>query len=381
MILEVYGATRQGLTETACYKRSLDDMRWSSVKLEAVQAWLENLNSGETLLPRLFTLIDYHSRWDELWEQDYDDSQFNNCINGYVPHFGTSSQTFEGYEITEDTTPLSIEEINLSYFYQIVNLCKEEGISLILAGVPDTAFSASTGLAMHQLAEDEGLLFLDYNAASQCARVNLNGSTDFRNASHLNYRGAEKFTKVLAEDLLAAGVTPGTHSQDQTDYWSGVQLSWIQQRTRRELTNTSDLLRYLGKLSNDDFIVLCASQDSFSDGMTDEIRQNLAALGAPVPDDLSSQSSWAFICQGGTALDAAKKLKLGTATAGADVDGASLQAKAANTEEETSCSILINDVEYALKEDGLNFVVYSIGQEKVIDSVCFDLEDDCTAER
>lgn len=59
VILEV-GALTHTEEETKSYKASIDNMRLSKVKLEAISAYTENLNDTiENLIP----LFSYHNRW------------------------------------------------------------------------------------------------------------------------------------------------------------------------------------------------------------------------------------------------------------------------------------------------------------------------------
>ncbi|MBQ9227791.1 MAG: hypothetical protein IJ168_03070 [Eubacterium sp.] len=74
----------------------------------------------------------------------------------------------------------------------MLDLCREEGIQVLLMEVPTTnSWSYERHNAMAQLAQEQGIDFLDFNLLWD--ELGLDASHDFRDAgNHANYYGAEK---------------------------------------------------------------------------------------------------------------------------------------------------------------------------------------------
>ena len=53
--------------------------------------------------------------------------------------------------------------------------------------------------SVSRLAEESGVEFIDYN--KQYERIGLVMNEDFYDKSHLNYKGAEKFTQTFSKDI------------------------------------------------------------------------------------------------------------------------------------------------------------------------------------
>lgn len=156
----------------------------------------------------LFPLYAYHDRWDELSLLD-----FKEGLLGY------DTDPLAGYTFLKRIMP--IEEMsargvaddediyarNLEYAGKMVEFCKEQGIRLIFFLSPLT--QQLSGKQRAKLFEDLAALgaeFADFNDNFDAFGFDL--STDFYDERHLNYRGAEKFSRYLAGRLPEWGVTP-----------------------------------------------------------------------------------------------------------------------------------------------------------------------------
>lgn len=202
IVMDAYGFTLEPYEDARTYRRSFDNMHWSSVKREAIKAWLPHME-GETLLPRIFTLFDYHSRWDELTDEDFNGKAYQTSVRGFCPYEGSEKGEtidYQGFG-KSDQTLMDISEENLTYFYKLVQLCEDNQIDLILIKTPDSQWTRGENQRIASLAAPLNMTYLDYNANQEMSRIGLDGSSDWRNSRHLNKTGAAKFTAVLAEDL------------------------------------------------------------------------------------------------------------------------------------------------------------------------------------
>ena len=178
---------------------TLDGMRWSSVKSEAIKA---SMTEGESYLSYVFPILRFHSRWSELTSEDFK----------YL--FSTEKLTHNGYLMRVDTKPVDVlpepvpkadytySDTDWEWLDKIRDLCKENGITLILIK------SASCYPYWYEEWDQQ---IKDYAEKNQLTYVNflehgdetgIDYTTDTFDAGlHLNLSGAEKssawFGKIL----------------------------------------------------------------------------------------------------------------------------------------------------------------------------------------
>lgn len=190
-----------------------DDMPFSVNKLRLVNAAVPI----EDRFDLLFNFTKYHSRWNELTEKDYTfqrgDEQDD--LRGYV----FLEETFPGavqHDVSGVITTADLYEKNVEYFEKIVALCREEGVPLMLVKTPNNKTTAQEAhyRVIRELAVQSGLQFIDYNEFY--SEIGLDLSTDFYDKSHLNYKGAEKFTRYFARSL---GFSPSEDYTGTAEEW------------------------------------------------------------------------------------------------------------------------------------------------------------------
>ena len=89
------------------------------------------------------------------------------------------------------------------YARKIFQLCRDEGIDIMLLGMPcpDYASDHMYYNALWSIAEEYGVTGVNYNDPN--IRFGLRYSSDFADWQHLNVKGSVNFTKKLGEDLKA----------------------------------------------------------------------------------------------------------------------------------------------------------------------------------
>ncbi len=151
--------------------------------------------------------VKYHSRWSELTKEDFEyrAADMNDYSKGYYVLTNTCPDAVhtDTSDVT-DTTALS--EKNLKYMQKIIDLCKKEGVQLMLVKTPSNSTSEEKQYynAAEHLAQKNGVPYVDYNQLYDEIGLDLN--TDFFDKTHLNVLGAEKFSRYFTEN---------------TDYFSG----------------------------------------------------------------------------------------------------------------------------------------------------------------
>ena len=193
-----------------------DDFPFSWDKLRLIQASVPFSKQFDLLVP--FTK--YHSRWDELTEADYTfrRSEQRDPFYGYTFLAETYPDAIQ-HDVSDVVLDAELYEKNMEYFKKIIALCQEQGVELMLVKTPNNKTTAQEAhyRTITALVADYGLYLSDYN--TMYPQIGLDLKTDFYDKSHLNFRGAEKFTRFFAQELnlVPAGDTNGTNAQWEAD--------------------------------------------------------------------------------------------------------------------------------------------------------------------
>lgn len=207
VILSVHSLQFDAARNESYNRMTLDGMRWSSSKVDAINA---SMMEGETFLSYVFPLLRYHDRWSELTKTDIEHifSKDITSHNGYymrcdtVPYAGFPPQT-----------PLidpSFGDNAMLYLDKIRQLCEDNGIELILYRAPiEFGWYEQWDANVEEYASMHGLTYL--NLCEYTEEMGLDMSQDtYDGGIHLNLSGADK-----ASDFIGAYLTA---NYDLTDY-------------------------------------------------------------------------------------------------------------------------------------------------------------------
>ena len=190
----------------------MDDIPFSMNKVELAFASAP----PDDAIRLLINFIKYHSRWSELTEDDYtfERDKANDYLKGYVLLEDTFADAPPPTCNITESTPLSEKEIK--YFDKIVNLSKEHNIPLLLVKTPSNVTESDAKLfnSIEQLAAEKNVPFVDFN--DFYPEIGLELTTDFYDKSHLNYKGAEKFTRYFAEYINSKYALPPSDDKNNT---------------------------------------------------------------------------------------------------------------------------------------------------------------------
>lgn len=217
MVLDIYMMyeTEEYLDDGTNFA-AVDHLKLSWNKLACIQAIAP---AGERF-QYLCNFVKYHSRWDELVPADYDFSWMGerDYLKGHVPvdeAAGVASYT----DVSQVTALNDISNKNKEYLNQIMNLCEQENISLLLIKTPcnETIPQRAYTNSVEQLARERNLAFVDFNLCYE--EIGLEVPDDFCDYWHLNYGGAEKFTAYFGEYLRANYSLPDHRGEAAYESW------------------------------------------------------------------------------------------------------------------------------------------------------------------
>lgn len=229
--------------QSEAYNRmTLDGMRWSSSKVDAIRA---SMTEDENFVDYLFPLLRYHSRWSELTADDFQHIFSKDLVthNGYYMRVDSKAQS-------EFPDPMPLTDYTLGsnamyYLDQMTALCKEKGIELVLIKAPTEYphWYDQWDQQIVEYAEENELSYINFIPLQE--EMGLDMSTDTYDAGlHLNLSGAEKFADYFGAWL--------TENCDLTDYREDAEYQSVwQEKVERYETQKAEQYKELeenGKL-------------------------------------------------------------------------------------------------------------------------------------
>ena len=223
--------------------QSLDAFPLSLNKIRAVQ----DLISPESQLNFLWDFMSYHSRWEELKEEDFSPS--------YTLEKGAESritvdipQRYEKAASTEKTADGTIASI---YLRKIIQECSEQNIPVLLTYLPfpaDKDRQMEANLA-YDIADEYDVPYLNFLDMDNI----VDYSIDCYDAnSHLNPSGARKITDYLGS-YLQKQYSLADHRKDPAyAHWNADYEAYMDFKIQN-LQNTDSLSSYLMLLRDETF--------------------------------------------------------------------------------------------------------------------------------
>lgn len=188
-----------GEPQRESYNRmTLEGMRWSTSKVKAIFA---SMTEEESFWDYVFPLLRYHSRWNDLTEDDFRlmFSEEEVSLNGYMMQVGVKpAENVPGGRPLADYT---FSDVSYQYLDKITKLCKEHDIELILMKSPSLYpywYEEWDAQIKTYAAEHE----IRYLNCVNNDEIGLNFQTDtFDGGLHLNVAGAEIYSNFLGRWL------------------------------------------------------------------------------------------------------------------------------------------------------------------------------------
>ena len=353
-------------TSEISIRRALDNMRWSSVKREAVQTVCE-LDKNQSAVSYYFPNIRYHTRWMELTEDDfsYSDVIEQYKYMGYAPlskscnFSGYKPYDMEGLKMETDMHPLMRE-----YLDKMCQLCKEKGIELILINIPVADADVGRFYTLQRYAEEQSLLFLDFNKEELYNELDFDFAIDSYDTAHLNLQGAKKISDYLGA-VLVSQYNLGEKTDEQ---WENTRNAYEAMQKDCALPFIEDLDEYIEALRDDRYSVFI-SAGGYPVYLEDKTIQKMRELGLEmnIQTNPSEENFYYYLA---VLSDGQIKEYIGydeQTFSGCIRNGLVPYDITGNG------SIIIDGIEESVNKEGINIVVYNNDERKVIDSVCFDI--------
>lgn len=210
VVLETFALTYwegcEVYTDSGVRDNSLNDMRYSKVKMEAILDCVPK----EQQLGYLFPLDKYHSNWENLnyqtpsalWESIQNRYYKEESDRGYFAWDTVSESGYLPEEALNSEVRGSIFSFNMKYLEMIYQECKEKGAQLVLTRVPLPCdnYIVEEMNTVQDWADEHQVPFINYMKITD--EIGMDWTKDsLDGGNHLNVYGAEKVSRHLAEFL------------------------------------------------------------------------------------------------------------------------------------------------------------------------------------
>lgn len=385
------------------WRQVMDSMPFSSNKLEFAKAYMEYCENPDDLVSIIFPICKYHSRWKELEPDDFRNKDILYCNYGFKmssqisPSLNTveemnslakemeldsiestyiNNQGTISYEENENSLyDVNIDQIRIDYLKRIKDLCENNDIELLTFSMPANNLPSINSRAWtvqryNAVKETTAAIDIKYIDLLYDVQLQYDWGKDTQDGgAHVNILGAEKTTaflgRYLKENYL---LTEGYDIQREYD-----KKVYSKVREVARLQMESDFTYYIEEMSKQDKnkVFFVVGKDEWTNGIS-EFEQNIfQKIGLRTDIKNNYRSSYIAIIENGNAVfEKCSNRETETEYYLENEDKVELMSCGFLCG--SDCSIKINEKEYALKNRGLNIVVYDKETQQVIDTVSFD---------
>ncbi len=231
-------------------RMTLDGMAWSPVKAEAIKA---SMMEDEHFIDYVFPILRYHYRWSELTSDDFKHFFKKDKVshNGY--YMRCDVRPFTGFPPKTPNLNKKLGSNAMDYLGRIADLCKENGISLVLMKAPIEYpfWYEEWDEQIQAFADGRGIPYINYIGNEE---IGLDMTVDTYDAGlHLNLTGAEKFSNYIGQ-YLKSGYDLTDYRQDERykDVWQGKidDYNAMKDKQEEEIAKYGELISFGANATN-----------------------------------------------------------------------------------------------------------------------------------
>lgn len=184
-------------------------------------------NVNQNIWTYFFPLLQYHSRWNEISETDFIDTQvdkFQTYNKGalFLLQYSEDEIIYDPTIFEQGPESLPISEYSWGYYQKMLNLCAENDIPVAVVSLPVSTTAIGilrTHETVKKVCVEIGLNYYDMNAPTAWEAYGFDTKTDFYDDGHMNANGAVKLSKALAEMLQADYGLPDHRGDEAYSAW------------------------------------------------------------------------------------------------------------------------------------------------------------------
>lgn len=389
----------------AGFKYVTEQVPLSAEKLQLLQEMSTLSDDEDDMVSGLFPMINYHSRWKELDENDFtylkDSDHF--FTKGYylnvkeipsyidVDYINNEAQemiadnlkvtyTWEEQQLStekedDELYEANVSDYNLQVLLDIADICEENGVKLLLVKIPVvdspamymSSWTEKRSAVVKEIAEEYKLDYLDMVYDVDCGIEWLTDTAD--GGGHLNFLGAEKVTHILGQYLVE------NYKLEQQEYtaWDKDTKLYDDLKNVASLEMETDFYQYMSKLKSDfaDKTVFIVCTNEMSNGLSEREISLLRSMGFNADYENGYRQSYIAVMENGevTFEQMSNRAIKKKGTVG---DSVEYVLYSAGHYVGSTSGIKIGGETFGTNQIGLNIVVYDQDKDIVLDEVNFN---------
>lgn len=355
----------------------------SKTKYEAIKASFNTEKSGNQYF---FSILQYHSRYSDLSNEDFAAYQANEAMyknhKGFYCYFKSENVPENDLTSMEYQTPLT-EKIDY-YYRKIFELANSKNIPIIPVAIPFNAESFHQGFfntAKYIAEEEYGIKFYNFMTDYKAA-IGLDYKTDFADKQHLNHIGNTKLTTFLGNILKDEYKIPDRRGDEKFASWEADAEVYYNQLENHRVTKINNLTDYAKIFANDRYKIIMTSSFPDYEELPQASKLYLKLLGKAIgitEEEQKKGGMWIFEnCKKTYYNDCSQKnftkaIKLGKY---GGIEVRTTEKRFDDVSTYFVNSIFANKKEATLASYGLNIYVYDTFTRSKVDMVALRFSDD-----
>lgn len=360
IVLDVFTAYGADYEAEGITHFSLDDLPMSINKIQAIQA---SVPPGERYA-YYFPIAKYHNTWTDLYQRKTELAfyQEKDPYKGYSP-FVFAAEYTEGAkpEVVMQTESEPIPDRALLWLNNIVTLCEEEDVELLLTKTPNGhAERQKLYNSVADFAEEHNIPFYNMNVLAD-------------GQAHINVIQAEKISQMMGDYLVSHYDLEDHRNDSAYASWHEDAKLFYRQKAKCELISATTFEEYVTCLKDNGYVV-CISAKNSGNILFDaeKIKCLNETLGLHCTLDTATETGYAVIMDGGNVV--AEGAQIDTT-----IDKLEIHMTApAGGIHDIPASININGTDFSMNTDGFNIVVYDKLLGEVFEMIAFDANNEMT---
>ena len=219
-LIELRPITNPAIFE-ADIRKTTDSMKFSRNRLNLIDALLQQRT---TVFPEespnkwdyYFSVRKYHSRWDELSREDFDQTQ---AVLGHSLYLGIEPIDLSEVTYTDQIT--QVDPYNEGILDDLLEYCKGLDKKVVFVNMPAVLGDDRQSVVNYagQKVEEAGFEYWDLNTPGTIERMGLDYSKDMLNLTHVNTYGALKFSDYFADLMQEEFSLPDRREDRRCRIW------------------------------------------------------------------------------------------------------------------------------------------------------------------
>lgn len=310
----------------------------------------------------------FHNRWQELTAVDFMPVENNNMgADMALYHVWSEVETPKIIPREETAEPPAIP---VEYLYKIIDLCRDNGISLLLMASPCCGSEDLQKQLNYvgRIAEEEQIPYLNFFYLLD--EIGFDFSQDMAEESHMNYGGVQKVTSFVGEYLKENYPLEDRRSEPETSaLWDSAYKRYSKVRSNLLLKRAASIEDCMSLVREHDYILALYAYNDPSLSTT-RFYEVLTAYGVEpwLPNDANYYC--ALMRQGKIVEDVYGREKISQKYMLEDVQFSFGE----EDKRQNPIAIQVGRIEYARGTQGVNLVIYDPMTKTVVDSININLE-------